>query len=362
MGPATLLADFERVREVQIENVLNVIKSSIQCIKISLILPKLADDIGRTRKLLRGTLYSPAIRLLSRLYHFDVVIKNGLNHEVLKVINYFHTNYNMVNLCPRLVNELSIDDKKLVVACETLNEVAERHLNRSAKSEINLERQLRVMYHQREKFKANTLAYKKKLRSKYIAYRWKQAAKATILDKLETDLASTKWQNSIYIQREIDARSNMIYDSHKETVSKQKDLETELEKTRDNYHNLLAYITGQEKEARNEKNKLLIQLQLMLQKYDKNIAEKIRENLELEDQYKVAKKELDMFMVGYRKEEAVYKQIVVQYEMEEQRKQQQRILVFMMNRAARKIQEYWLKWRRDQRIKAKRANRKKKKQ
>lgn len=109
------------------------------------------------------------------------------------------------------------------------------------------------------------------------------------------------------------------------------------------------------------RSKLLIQLENILHKYDSSVCEKLRENLELEDMFKVAKKELDEFMVLYRKEEAVYKNIVVKYEKEEQRKQQQRILLYMMNRAARKIQRYWQKWRKDQAKRARKARKSKKK-
>lgn len=71
----------------------------------------------------------------------------------------------------------------------------------------------------------------------------------------------------------------------------------------------------------------------------------MRENLVLGDKYKKAKQELDAFIVIYRKEEAVYKRVVVAYELEEKRKRAIRIATFMMNIAARKIQRYWGKWR-----------------
>lgn len=106
---------------------------------------------------------------------------------------------------------------------------------------------------------------------------------------------------------------------------------------------------------------MIIQLQTLLQKFDSNMVEKHLECLVFEDQYKKVKKEKAAFMEGYRKEEAVYKKIVVQFEMEEQRKQQERIALFMMNRAARRIQQYWQKWRKEKRQRERRSGRKKKK-
>ncbi|XP_034102202.1 uncharacterized protein LOC117566768 [Drosophila albomicans] len=358
---AIFAEDFSRIRETQIDNVIRLIKSSIERIKMSLILPKLGDDMDHMRNVLKSTIYSPAIALMEKLQSLDTVKVQILNHEVIRIIDYFHTNFQIYELFPRLVNLLSNEDKKLIVACETILAVAQRHLWRTAKSEISMERQLHVMYHEREEIRSRTAYYQKRLKSRNAILRWKQAVKFLILEKLETDLANRKWKNSVRIQNEIEQRSRILRDVHKNTVQKQKDLEEELEKAKLEYEHLITSITLNEKDARAEKNKLLIQLEGILQKFDTNIGEKIRENLELEDQYKVAKKELDIFMISYRKEEAVYNKIVVQYEQEEQRKQQQRILLFMMNRAARQIQKYWLKWRRDQRLKARRQNRKKKK-
>lgn len=353
--------DFARIRDTQIDNVLRIITTAIGRIKVSLILPKLGEDMHHMRSMLKGSLYEPAIALLEKLKTLDTAKEQILNHEVLRIIDYFHRNFQIYQLFPRLVNQLSNDDKKLIVACDTILAVAERHLKRTAKSELSMERQLHVMYHEREELRSRTAYYHKKLKSRYAVLRWKQAVKFLILEKLETDLANRKWKNSVRIQNEIEKRSRILRDVHKSTVQKQKDLEEELEKARLEYDHLIASITINEKEARAEKNKLLIQLEGILQKFDTNIGEKIREHLELEDQYKAAKNELDIFMVSYRKEEAIYNKIVVQYEQEEQRKQQERILLFMMNRAARQIQKYWLKWRMDQRLKARRLNKKKRK-
>lgn len=94
---------------------------------------------------------------------------------------------------------------------------------------------------------------------------------------------------------------------------------------------------------------MLLQLQSMLKKYDTSLGEKMRENLVAEDQYLAAKKVLDDFMVQYRQEERIYKNIVVKREEEERRVQQEKLVIFMMNRAAGKIQKYWRKWKKDQR-------------
>lgn len=88
------------------------------------------------------------------------------------------------------------------------------------------------------------------------------------------------------------------------------------------------------------------------------IGEKLVENLELTDLMNEAKQKLNEYMVTYRKEQAIYKEIVVKREKEEERKKQQAILHYMMHRAACKIQRYWRAWRKHLQKKKKRGTRK----
>ncbi|XP_064537861.1 inner centromere protein A [Drosophila montana] len=358
---ASVAEDFARIRETQIDNVIRLLESSIGRIKISIILPRLASDLDNVEPVLRNTAYEPAINLLRRLKGLDAVNTQMFNFEVLQTIDYFQSNYKMYEMFPRYLNNVSAYDKTLLIAFETILDVAKRHLWRTSKAEINMERQLRIMYQEREETRERIEYYKKKLRSKTALLRWRRAAQFLIVEKQEADLASRKWKNNVRIQNEIEKHSQTLSENHKASMQKQIELEEELEKARAEYEKVITNNAEREKDLRAEKNKLLIQLENALHRYDSNVGEKLRENLELEDMYNAAKKELDDFMVHYRKEEAIYNRIVVQYELEEQRKQQQRIMIFMMNRAARKIQAYWQEWRRAKLKKARKAAKKGKK-
>lgn len=102
------------------------------------------------------------------------------------------------------------------------------------------------------------------------------------------------------------------------------------------------------------RNKLILQLQAIIKKYDHSIGEKMIENMELAEEHKKAKKALDEYMIGFLKVERVYKRIVVKREEEEARHRQHRVLLFAMNRAAIKIQKYWRKWKKHMRKKNRR--------
>lgn len=163
----------------------------------------MAHNLDHMEQRLKGTVMSPAVKLLSRLFLVKFSKDMYIDQEILKIIQFFHENNSMYHLFPRYFNELSTADKTLMVACETLLVVARRHLKRSAKVEINLEKQLREMYLHREEFKAKILRTKATLKSQNIALRWKMAAKAVILEAMERDLADRKWKNNVYIQNEM---------------------------------------------------------------------------------------------------------------------------------------------------------------
>ncbi|ALC41838.1 CG13168 [Drosophila busckii] len=353
--------DFVDIRIPQIERVLETLDVAVERIKMSVVLPKLIQRLDDIRDVLMGTQYEEAIYLMERLKVLDVAKGQPLNQEILGILDWFQTNHTIYKKFPRIYNNLPAEDRKLIKAFEVLYEVAAKHLERTSASEISMERKLHEIFHQNKDLQTRIERYKQQLNSLHARLHWKSAAKRVVLDKCEDDLANRKWQNSVIIQNEIDKRSKLIRANHLESITKQTEMEEELEKAKAEYQVLAHKNLMTEKEARAEKAKLLIQLQSINQKYDTNISEKLRENLYLEDEYLAAKKELDTFMILYRKEELIYKRIVSQYEEEERRKQQTRIVVFMMNRAARQIQKYWRRWKIDMRKKAKRLAKKGKK-
>ncbi|KAH8398997.1 hypothetical protein KR222_010474, partial [Zaprionus bogoriensis] len=360
--------DFVRIRETQHEYLLHLLKVSIGCIKISLILPAMGSDLENTKKHLQGTLYEPAIKMVQRLQHLDKVNDQVVNKEILQSILYFQRQYAMYKLFPRLINQLSEEDKALIVAMETLYKVTKRHISRTAKAELEMERQMCEMYSKREEITARTTKMRQKLKSRAAVLRWKQACKSLTLNRMESELVQRKKVNRDALNRNMYVfyiYSNFIFanpfndirylysdrinratvEYRKNSVLRQKSIEEVLEKATEHRDRLAATIAHKQKEICAEKNKLLIQLEVLIQKFDGNIVEKIRENLELGDQYVEAKKELDAFMKTYRREEKIYNRIVGQYELEQKRKHEDRILSFMMDRAARKIQNYWIAWR-----------------
>ncbi|EDW47524.1 dynein regulatory complex protein 10 [Drosophila sechellia] len=340
-------------RQVRLEGVERVLKMSQERIKIAMIIPKLLEHPEKLKSVLMDTCYEEVLEpiddMIRHLGKQSGRSKLPHDHTTMRIVDFFLVNHSIHRFFPHLKKNLLERDRQLLAAFHFLLESAHVHLHRSSRSEITKERKLHAIYHQNVDIKKKIKELKASLAFQKVIGKWKTAAKGIYLMKVEEDLANKKWQNNVAIQNEIEKCHRTMRNYHKSSMDRQKELEEELQNARESYEKMTKKHLAEEHELRNEKNKLLLQLQSMLKKYDTSLGEKMRENLVAEDQYLAAKKVLDDFMVQYRQEERIYKNIVVKREEEERRVQQEKLVIFMMNRAAGKIQKYWRKWKKDQR-------------
>ncbi|EDW97882.1 uncharacterized protein LOC6537625 [Drosophila yakuba] len=352
--------EFATVRIVQIGCVLNVLAEAIERVKISLIMPKLLEHPAHMAKILNGTKYEKAVHLVeSFVRRREFILREKrpplMDHGIIQIIDFFQRNSRIYLLFPSYYNHMGENEKKLLKAFEMLYDLAKDRLYRTSTDAIAQERQLHAMYKQNEVVKTQVEELHQKIQDQKAAIRKRMADKEAYLQNYEDLLMKKKREKNERIQKEIDRCTRLVKANKKLSLERQADLEEQLQKTRNNYTLTTNTYLKQEKIFREEKNKLLIQLQALIKKYDHSIGEKMIENMELAEEHKKAKKALDEYMIGFRKVERVYKQIVVKREEEEARQRQHRILLFAMNRAAIKIQKYWRKWKRHMRKKNKRS-------
>ncbi|XP_064540205.1 dynein regulatory complex protein 9-like isoform X1 [Drosophila montana] len=355
--------DFSSLRTTIIENVLRAMNEAYERVKISLILPKLIEDRQMLAKVVTGTQFEGAIPLINDfLRRRDIILKEHrpplMDHGMVKIIDYFQRNQSIYTLFPQLMNSMSDNERKLVVVFQKLIDMAKAHLERDAKAQIQQERYLQGVYAENEKLKENIKQIEDQIAAHRIELRWKAAAKKSYLAKIAEELRVKKEQHEEKIERETERYRRSALANVRNSQDKQIELAEDLEKIRFESEKLDRDNKKLEKEGRDEKNKLQIQLQGIIRKYDTVIGEKLVENLDLTDLLNEAKKKLDEYMVTYRKEQAIYNEIVVKREKAEERKRQQAILHYMMHRAACKIQRYWRAWRKHLQKKNRRGKRK----
>ncbi|EDV43190.1 uncharacterized protein Dana_GF16650, isoform A [Drosophila ananassae] len=342
--------DFATVRVTQIGCVMGVLAEAIERVKISLILPKLLEHSSHVAQVLNGTEFEPAVRLIQsfvRRRHFILREKRPplMDHGIIQIIDFFQRNCRMYHLFPRYYNHMNENEKKLLKAFELLYDLAKDRLYQTSTDAIHQERQLHAMYKENQVVTEQVEAIRRKIQEQKVALRWRVAAQEAYLKNYEDMMLKKKREKNERIQKEVDRCTRMVRNSKKASLERQAELEGEIENTRKNYEISTKAYQKLEKNLREEKNKLILQLQALIKKYDHTIGEKMIENIELMEESKAAKKELDEFMVGFRKVERVYKEIVVKREEEEAKRRQNRIVLFTMNRAASKIQKYWRKWK-----------------
>ncbi|KAH8320490.1 hypothetical protein KR067_004319, partial [Drosophila pandora] len=352
-------------RQVRLEGVERMLQMSMERIKIAMIIPKLLENPEELKRVLKGTRYEEVLEPIDDMIQYlgkqTGRSKLPHDHTTMRIVDFFLVNHRIHRFFPHLMRSLEDRDRQLLAAFHFLLESAHMHLHRSSRSEITKERKLHAIYHQNVDIQKKIKELKASLAFQKVIGKWKTAAKGIYLMKVEEDLANKKWQNNVAIQNEIEKCNRTMRIYHKGSLDRQKELEEELNAAREAYEKMTHKHLREEMELRSEKNKLLLQLQSILKKYDVSLGEKMRENIDEEDQYLAAKKLLDEFMVTYKQEERIYKAVVVKREEEERRHQQQRLMIFMMNRAAAKIQKYWRKWKKEQRKKNKRLAKKGKK-
>ncbi|XP_034487902.1 uncharacterized protein LOC117792056 isoform X2 [Drosophila innubila] len=356
------LIDFSSRRQSLISGVVRVISEAVEHLKTSLILPKMLENPHTLIRVLTGTQFEPAIHLVTDFQRRrEIILKDQrrplMDHGMIRIIDYFQSNTEMYKLLQGYTHHMTDQDQKLLNAFEMLLETAKRHLDRDAKAQIIEERRLFKLYKESKSLKKSIDRFRIKIASYQTTLRWKLAAKAVYIEKIQRDMDENQLKVEQRIENETDKTQRITRNYKKISLEKQNQLEQELDRARTDYNKLTKEHKGFEKRNRDEKNKLEIKLQSVIKKYDETIGQQILKDMDLQLQLKETAKEMDKLMMKYRKSETIYNDIVIKREEEEEFRKKRRILAYMMNRAARKIQRYWRNWRRHQ-LKKKRLQQK----
>ncbi|XP_017473918.1 PREDICTED: structural maintenance of chromosomes protein 1A-like [Rhagoletis zephyria] len=342
-------------RAAQAESIMRIVNESIEKLQISLVIPRILENPFTVRRHLKNEECWHVIQsYLTMKKH-----KPEENLQLLQLIDMFHENREMLNTLPNWLDELSEEDKSLLNAFTLLQNIVAERLSKSAMAELAKEKKIHQIYHDNEQMKKNILELQAKLHNQKMNLRWKLAAKDGIIKKYEADLAFKKWDNNVRIREELVKSSRRIHNIHAASVIKQKELEEELEKTKTTYGKILKQNLAHEKEVRDEKNKLLLQLQALVKKFDQNIGEKIKEKVYLQEEFDEQKRQFDEFLIEYQREEAEYEAIVKTKEEEDRRRHEERVMLFMMTRAAKIVQRAYRRYRRNKKKVEKKKGKKK---
>lgn len=168
-----------------------------------LIMPHLGADMAEMEKILAGTLYYPAVEMMEKLNSFATKPDDAIDGEILHVLLYFQDNSVIAQMFPRFINNLSKQEKTLLVAMQAIYDVTKFHLTRTARSELDVERELHLLFHKLAETKAKTLESIGQLRKRRALLRWRQAIQFANLGKLTGDLATQQKLNNKVLEKEL---------------------------------------------------------------------------------------------------------------------------------------------------------------
>ncbi|KNC32182.1 hypothetical protein FF38_12372 [Lucilia cuprina] len=323
----------------QINNVLSLIKETIEKLKISLILPKILENP----------------KILQEYKTQSLMETKQSDYYLLKIIDYFQENYKMLEVLPNWLDDIDNTEKCLLTAFEDVYQVAQERFYRPAMADLAKEKRLHEVYLANEEVKKNIKDISRKIQNKKLNRLWKTAAKTGVIKKLEEELAFHQYDNNLFVKQEISNSHREIQQINFNFTNKQQELEEELEKARLTYERKLKEDLIQERNVRDERNKLQLQLQSLIAKYDQTIYDKYKEEIILQEEYDKEKQEFDIFLIEYKREDAIYEELVRKKECEFQQLHEAKILLFTHTRAAKKIQRWWKKYLRAQKQLQKKA-------
>ncbi|KAM7348234.1 uncharacterized protein ACRADG_007650 [Cochliomyia hominivorax] len=340
--------------KTQISNVLSVVKGAIDKLKISLILPKIIENPRTLKEFLTGTEYENCLQLVHEYRNKwkteSSEEPNPNDYSHIQLIDYFHENSNILNKLPNWLDDIDSTEKTLLKLFEDIYQLAQDRFYRSALSDLAKEKRLHEVYLTNEQVKKDIQETIHRIQNKKLNRLWKTAAKSGVIKKLEDELAFHQYESSLIIRKEFSKSQREIKMINNNSLSKQHELGEELNKARLNYEQKLKKDLIQERHVRDERNKLQLQLQALITKYDQTLFDKYKEEILLQEQYEKEKQELDLLLIEYEKEDAIYDKLVRTKVREAERLHQAKILLFTQTHAVKIIQRYWRKYIRAQKL------------
>jgi len=159
-------------------------------------------------KVLSGTQFEPGIKLVADfIRRREIILKEQrpplMDHGMIQIIDYFQSNVEIYKLLHLYVHHMTDQDRNLLNAFEMLLQTARRHLDQKAAAQINEERRLFKIYKESKSLNKSIEGFRKKIDSYQSTLRWKKAAKAIYLEKLQNDIDEKQHDIEQQIDREV---------------------------------------------------------------------------------------------------------------------------------------------------------------
>uniref|UniRef100_A0A336KMG9 Dynein regulatory complex protein 10 n=1 Tax=Culicoides sonorensis TaxID=179676 RepID=A0A336KMG9_CULSO len=256
---------------------------------------------------------------------FEKLIKSELRNEVPEYINY-----------------IPLESKDLYKNMKALKKLANNRLKLTAAKEMAKEKVLHKIYSSNIKNQEKINVLQEKIDQHELQFKDILLEKYAKVERLKREIGILKQENKDQIAKHIYESDKIMLNHCKESDNKQKNLRDSVETSNGKYQRTLDQNLRTEKQLRERKVKVTQQLQQWISKYDADVGirTKVFEKLtkKLNEEEAAFKKWLEE---DFDPQEKNYNFLMEEKEEEERRVHQEKLWMFMMNRAAKLIQKYW---------------------
>ncbi|CAD7088086.1 unnamed protein product [Hermetia illucens] len=325
----------EAQHKALVNRIFNIMKLTQERVQVALMIPHLLGDQNTGLNRFLSSDEKNELRRLCEKYlqSDDLGDMNDseksvmIDYELINAIDLIHKNKELLEHIPYYIKCLPESSQNFMNAMNDLKTLTEARIKTSARTEIEKEKMLHQICHENEKMD----------------------------QKIEGKGTANERMAHIYAKSE----------------ERQQELREEAAKSKQAYENLLLENIRADKKLRERKiplipfqhcrARILTQLNGWIKKYDNDIGDRTREVNRLDAELAEKTADFDEFMKLYEKQEVEYNAILQMREAEDKKLQEEKMILFMMNRAAKLIQKKWREYMHLKKKKAKGKGRKGKK-
>ncbi|XP_059052189.1 dynein regulatory complex protein 10-like [Achroia grisella] len=355
---------------IQAERITKILDEAIYKTKLALCLPNLVQEYRTLSSVLSrqhmddlvfifeqydNPLFSTSLLNMAAMEDMkagDVSLKNRLNPELGHLL-YIMNSYPALKLkVEEMIQEMKADYEttreiksnnslEYLLTFEHFRDLMVTQMNRTAAEELADKISTRKLEASNEKLLGKIKEYSTSLKEEGDRFEETLALKADIIAKLEHELTLLNHDATIKLKKKIlDSDRQMVLASRAHAVKNEMLKEEELE-VREGYESLLRMHLTDEKNQRARRFKVETQLLSWLQKYDLEMGDKQVELDEFTEKYEDEVKKCEDLEAKLAEQDKDYIPLMAEREEEYHREMTEKMTKFLMEHAARVIQNAW---------------------
>ncbi|XP_063696104.1 dynein regulatory complex protein 10-like [Culicoides brevitarsis] len=331
--------------KIHTHRVLQIFDNLIKCMGLIFCLPEMI----RNQDLMTAYFDYIEKEEVSMFCHMLLDDYMGTNHEgmsshSMQVQSIFEKimKSDLKNEVPSYIDFIPLESKDLYENMKTLRNLAKNRMELTAAKEMAKEKVLHRIYLANIKNQERIKVLQEKIDEHESQFKEILSEKYLKIEQYKRKIEKLKEESKDEIAKHIFESDKIMLRQCKDSDSKQHEMRENVEASREKYQKTLDANLRTEKQLRERKVKITQQLQQWIAKYDIDVGVRTKEYEALTEKLNEEEATFKKWMEEeFEPQEKNYNFLMEEKEEEERRVHQEKLWMFMMNRAAKLIQRYW---------------------